>query len=144
MKKLSKEGFNRARDFLASNARPLEWALFQYTFENRSKEDALSALSILQCENGGFNDLGEGGHDGQTSMATTIAFGYLEALRADTDSDMVRRGIQFFLDSYDSLNQVWPPRPNMPEPITDRLPHALGNPSAEIVGYVWNTFGPGV
>jgi hypothetical protein len=124
MKKLSKEGFVRARDFLSSNNRPVEWSLFRYTFENGSKEDVLTALSAHQHECGGFCDLGEGGYEVPTTMATTIAFGYLRELGIDSGNPMIQRGIRFLLNSYDATNEVWPPRPNLTDPITDRLPHA--------------------
>ncbi|MDR0883430.1 MAG: hypothetical protein LBN05_02330 [Oscillospiraceae bacterium] len=46
--------YTRARDFLYRNARPLDFARFQYHFENGSKEAVLNALAAYQNEDGGF------------------------------------------------------------------------------------------
>ena len=40
--------FEKARDFIYRNARPLDLARWQYHFENGSKEAVLKALSYYQ------------------------------------------------------------------------------------------------
>lgn len=45
--------FEKARQFMYRNARPLDLARFQYHFENGSKENVLKVLSCYQNEDGG-------------------------------------------------------------------------------------------
>lgn len=45
--------FERAREFVYRNARPLDLARFQYHFENGSREAVLNVLSYYQNEDGG-------------------------------------------------------------------------------------------
>lgn len=46
--------FDKARTFVRRNARPLDLALWQYHFENGSKEAVMHALSAYQNPDGGF------------------------------------------------------------------------------------------
>jgi hypothetical protein len=46
--------FEKARTFIYRNARPLDFARWQYQFENGSKEAVLNALSFYQNEDGGL------------------------------------------------------------------------------------------
>ena len=46
--------FNNARNFIYRNARPIEFALWKYHFENGSKESVLEALKAYQNDDGGF------------------------------------------------------------------------------------------
>jgi hypothetical protein len=56
MKKLSKQAFEEIRIWIYRNARQLEIELWQYYFENGSKENVLSALSLYQNDDGGFGN----------------------------------------------------------------------------------------
>jgi hypothetical protein len=51
---LSKSDFQEIRSWVFRNARPLELALWQYHFENGSKENVLSVLAMYQNDDGGF------------------------------------------------------------------------------------------
>lgn len=46
--------FNKAKEFIYKNARPLDYARWQYLFENGSQENVLSILTAYQNEDGGF------------------------------------------------------------------------------------------
>lgn len=48
------EAFEKARDFIYRNARPVDLACFQYHFEGGEKENVLNALSYYQNNDGGF------------------------------------------------------------------------------------------
>jgi hypothetical protein len=52
--KLKKENFNRARDFILTNARMIERRLFQFHFENDSPEGIFHALYAYRNSDGGF------------------------------------------------------------------------------------------
>lgn len=51
---MGKITFEKAREFMYRNARPLDLARFQYHFENGSKEAVINVLSYYQNEDGGF------------------------------------------------------------------------------------------
>lgn len=46
--------FNKAKEFIYKNARPLDCARWQYLFENGSRENVLNFLAAYQNEDGGF------------------------------------------------------------------------------------------
>lgn len=46
--------FERAKNFIYRNARPIDLARWQYHFENGSRENVLNALAFYQNEDGGF------------------------------------------------------------------------------------------
>ncbi|WP_066894697.1 hypothetical protein [Clostridium nigeriense] len=48
--------YEKARNFIYKNARPLDIARWKYLFENGSKEDVLTALRVYQNEDGGFGN----------------------------------------------------------------------------------------
>ncbi len=56
MKELSKKSFEEIQLWMYRNARPLELAIWQYEFENGSKEKVLAALSKYQNKDGGFGN----------------------------------------------------------------------------------------
>ena len=46
--------FEKAKDFIYKNARPLDFARWKLLFDNGSKEDVLSALAAYQNADCGF------------------------------------------------------------------------------------------
>ena len=46
--------FNKAKEFIYKNARPLDCARWQYLFENGNGENVLNFLAAYQNEDGGF------------------------------------------------------------------------------------------
>lgn len=46
--------FEKARKYIYRQARPLDFARWQYHFENGTKENVLVALSMYQNNDGGF------------------------------------------------------------------------------------------
>jgi len=54
MKRLSREAFDRARQFLKTQARPLDRAMFEYRFEGASAESVIAELARFQNDDGGF------------------------------------------------------------------------------------------
>jgi len=134
---LTPEQFARARDYLMRCGRPLEQALFRRFFEAGATDDVLSALEGHQTDCGGFLDMGEGGPDGPSPIGSTVAFQHLVDIGAAADCSMVQRGIDYFLSTYDHEHNVWPQAEETPEYFERALPRHWGNPSAEIVGYLW-------
>ncbi|MBL4931825.1 hypothetical protein [Clostridium paridis] len=56
MKKLSQEAYQEISSWVHRNARPLDLALWQYHFENGSKDAVISALKFYQNSDGGFGN----------------------------------------------------------------------------------------
>ena len=136
--KLSQQAFESAREYLISDGRPLEQALFLHLFERGSLDEALHALEMHQTDDGAFRDMGEGDSGTSSPIDSTIAFQHLVDLGISADNAIVKRGIQYFLSTYDSTHQAWPQKTTDPEYLVRDLPEHWGNPSAEIVGYLWH------
>jgi hypothetical protein len=56
MKKLIQKDFQEIRNWIYRNARPLDFAIWQYTFENGSKDAIIEILSQYQNNDGGFGN----------------------------------------------------------------------------------------
>lgn len=56
MTKLSQEDYKEIKTWVYRNARPLEYALWNYHFEGESVDTVLSALKTYQNEDGGFGN----------------------------------------------------------------------------------------
>ncbi|MRG86069.1 hypothetical protein [Salinibacillus xinjiangensis] len=151
MRKLSKQAFQGATNWILKNGRPLEQATIKHSFMDGTTESILNALEKYQNENGGFGHGLEADFrlPDSSSLATTVAmqhlihFGQLE--KAD---EMITKAIQYFEQSYNEKRGGWYA---VPEAVND-YPHAFwwtvhedgmswidhnwGNPSAEIIGYL--------
>lgn len=156
MKKLTQAAFQRARAFVVTQGRELERRRFEFHFESGSPAAVLDALASYQNDDGGF------GHGlepdlrttASSAIATTVGFQILREVQAPADHALARKGIEYFLATYDESRQVWPIVP----PAANAAPHApwwnyaksaatfgqfLVNPRAEIVGYL-HDFSAGV
>lgn len=151
---LSSSAAAKARDYVDTQARKvdslyltgamglLRWAEF---------EDALTAF---QNEDGGFGHAIEPDFRVPASSvtATTVAFQYLQALEVPNSANLVRRGIDYLLATYNQQSRSWPP---VCEEIT-RYPRASwwnycppisynadepnwANPNIEVIG-ILNTY----
>ena len=156
MKKLTQAAFQRAKNFIMEQGRAVDQKRFEFHFEDGSADAVLAALSPYQNDDGGFGHSLE--PDIRTSassaIVTTIGFQLLREIQAPASHRMVRKGIQYFIDTYDESQQVW----HIVPPEVDAAPHApwwnyenttgtfgrfLVNPRAEIVGYL-HEFSDGV
>ena len=101
MKKLSKNSFEEIRLWVYRNARQIELALWQYEFENGSREAVISALSYYQNGDGGFgNALEPDCWNPDSSPYTTLnAAGKLRNIHFTDVSHPVMRGILKFFES---------------------------------------------
>jgi len=124
---LTRERFEDAKSYLLRAGRPLEQQLFRYHFENGDAAAVLRELATHQMPAGGFRDMGEGDSDVSSPMGTTCAFQHLVELPIAGDHPTVRQGIGYFLSTYDADRDGWSEEHDL----------HWGNPSAEIVGYLW-------
>ena len=109
MKNLSGEGFNRARDFLYSQARPLEKAIFKLEFENGSFEDVLTELAKFQNPDGGFGQALEPDvrTPSSSALCTEMGLRYLAERDIPADHSMVGGAVKYLLESFVADAQVW-------------------------------------
>ncbi len=149
MKRLTQEAFQSAKNFIMDQGRELDQRRFEFHFEAGSDDDVLTALRSYQNDDGGFGNSLE--PDIRTSassaIATTVGFQVLREIRAPAEHTLVRKGIEYFLATYNKSRRVWQIIP----PEVEEAPHApwwnyedsaenfgqfLVNPRAEIVGYL--------
>lgn len=156
MRQLTHAAFQRAKNFIMDQGRALDQRRFEFHFEDGSADAVLAALAPYQNDDGGFAHSLEPDirTPASSAIVTTIGFQMLREVRAPANHILVRKGIQYFIATYDESQQVWPIVP----PEVDEAPHApwwnyekspetfgqfLVNPRAEIVGYL-HEFSDGV
>jgi hypothetical protein len=152
MMKLSRDGWESARSFLYTHARPLEQKLFSYHFENGSRDEAVKELSFFQNDDGGFGNSLEPDFRLQVSspMATTAALQIAKELDLGKDHPIIMKALTYLEGVYDHNLKTWHAVP----PEVNDVPHApwwhfdtekgysgvqttWANPNAEIVGYFY-------
>ena len=109
MKRLSPERFHRARQFLKTEARPLDRAQFEHRFESAPAEHVLAELACYQNPDGGFGRALEPDVRTPTSsaLATGIGLSVLEELGCGSDHPMVADAVRFLRQTFDELSQTW-------------------------------------
>jgi hypothetical protein len=122
MKELSREAFNRAKQYIMTRGRDLDRNLFAYTFEGGGLKGVLSALRAYQNPDGGFGHALEPDLRTQASsaIATQQAFNYLREIKASASEAVVISGIKYLLKTFDTQLGVWPIIP----PEVEEAPHA--------------------
>ncbi len=139
--------FKKARDFVYRNARPLEFALWQYHFENGNVEKVLDILRSYQNDDGGFGGLECDCWNPESSpihtwQATTI----IAELGFPEQAKHIINNILRYLESGNSFS----PEHNQWEnviPSNNNYPHAIWweysenreykyNPTASLVGFI--------
>ncbi|AEY66544.1 hypothetical protein [Clostridium sp. BNL1100] len=101
MKKLTLKDYKEIKSWMYRNARPLELAIWQFYFENGSKEAVLSALEIYQNDDGGFGHALEADSwNPNSSPYTTLkAINILKEVGFNDKHHPIVRGIFKFLES---------------------------------------------
>jgi hypothetical protein len=109
MKRLSREAFARARQFLKTAARPVERAMFEHLFETGPADRVTVELARFQNEDGGFGQALEPDlrTPSSSALATGIGLRMLRKLGCSADHQMVRRAVQYLLATFDQETNVW-------------------------------------
>jgi hypothetical protein len=109
MRQLSRAAFERAREFLKTQARPLDRALFEHHFERAPTESVLRELAHFQNDDGGFGHALEPDMRAPTSsaLATGIGLRLLSELDCTADHPMVQRALKYLLATFDASTKVW-------------------------------------
>lgn len=104
MERLTKKDFNEIRTWIHRNARQIELALWQYEFENGSKEAVLEALSFYQNEDGGFGNTLEADswNPNSTPYTTMHAVSMLNNIGFSDAEHPIVKGILRFFDNNSS------------------------------------------
>ena len=122
MKRLSCGAFDRARQFLKTQARPLDRAMFEHRFEGGSAERVLGELARFQNDDGGFGQALEPDlrTPSSSALATGIGLRILKEVHCPADHPMAHRAVEFLLATFDHQAGVWRVAP----PDTNAHPHA--------------------
>ena len=150
-KRLSEAQFQNAAKFIREQARPLDRSLFEFHFESGSASAVSSELAKFQNDDNGFGHALEPDFrlTASSPMATTVAFQYLREIGATSSDELVKQGITYFANTYDTEFKGWH---STPKSLNDQ-PHApwwhhnedsgsavdsmgWANPNAEIVAYL--------
>lgn len=102
----------RARKFIYQNARPLDFARWQYHFENGSKDAVLAALDAYQNEDGGFGYGLEADcfNPNSSPIQTWVATEILKEIDFEDREHPVIKGILAYLASgadFDEQRRQW-------------------------------------
>lgn len=123
MKKLDQSSYREVKNWMHRNARPLELALWQYYFEEGSREKIAEELSYYQNEDGGFGNCLEADswNPESTPYGVLIAVGILRENGVfDPKSPMVQGIFRYLESGVYSSGQGW----LFCIPSNDLYPHA--------------------
>ncbi len=122
MKQFTHEAYLRARDFLKTQARPIERALFEYQFEGGTREAVIAALAGYQNPDGGFGHALEPDlrAPDSSALATGHALTWLWKTGIPAEHEMVRRAVRWSLETLDPQTRVW----RIVPPGANEYPHA--------------------
>lgn len=103
---------DKAKEFIKKKARPIDLAVYNYYFENGSKEAVINELMKYQNPDGGFGHALEADNWNPNSnpIATNDAIITLYSIKAiDKDSEIVKGIIKYIdsLDSFDKEKKCW-------------------------------------
>ncbi len=122
MKTLTKENFQRARQWLGQKGRPLDWILFLFHFEHLPKESVVTVLQSFQNSDGGFGHALE--PDLRTpqssALATAIALRILVETGIAAENPLLRRTLSYLEKTLDRDKLIWPIAPQARQ----AFPHA--------------------
>jgi hypothetical protein len=152
MKKLTKESFEKAKNWVEENGRPLEKARLEFIFDDADAKKVVDTLKTFQNKDCGFGNAMEPDLRTPVSsiLGTSLAFQILRSLKYEGDSlNVAKSVIQFILKNYNETDQSWRIIPKEAENSphapwwnqTDREDNFQGfhlNPTAEILGYLYD------
>ena len=141
--------YEKARGFIYRNARPIELALWKYHFENGSREDILTALSMYQNTDGGFGHALEADSFNPNSapIQTLTACEILREIDFEDGSHPIVKGILRYLESGADFSEEYNQWLNAVKSNND-YPHAVWwdysekekdlsyNPTAGLAGFI--------
>ncbi|MHB1152612.1 MAG: hypothetical protein ACYCWE_06435 [Eubacteriales bacterium] len=101
--KLTRENFQKARNYVFAHSDDINLAWFRYNFENSDTDTFMDTLAKYQHENGGFGGLVyEWEYNGPTLKDTEHAFRYIFYLKDKPSADhpVIQKMMKYLLDRY--------------------------------------------
>jgi hypothetical protein len=109
LKKLTPVNFAKARDYIFSDARPLDKALFRYHFQDGPSTAVWQELAAYQNADGGFGHALE--PDLRTPSSSALATGIALRLLAETgtprEHPLVQEALAYLAETLDLLTLTW-------------------------------------
>ncbi len=122
MKKLSQDSYEQAKQYLETQARPIDRAVFEFWFQAGSPDQVIAELALFQNPDGGFGNALE--PDNRTPSSSAIATGIglrtLESIGRTAADPIVRNAIEYLVNTFDGQTKTWRPVPTD----TEDYPHA--------------------
>jgi len=109
MKKLPRAQFERASNYLKTQARPIERAIFEHDFEAGPVDAVLAQLGKFQNPDGGFGNALEPDMRSPSSsaLATEVGLRILVELGVSSTHEMVQAAVKYTLGSIDRHTSTW-------------------------------------
>lgn len=152
MVKITEKQIDKAEEYLRENCRPLEQARLGYLFRNGDVKQYIEELKKYQNSDGGFGNGLEPDFllPYSSPLATSLAFQFLSEIPEPQASDLIEKAIGYLENTLNKERNNWFA---VPKEVND-YPHAVwwnwdpetkqtvideswGNPSAELIGYLW-------
>lgn len=149
------EHIQKAKNYVRTNARPIDRELYLYEFEQNNASKVLTELLKFQNEDGGFGNAIEPDlrMPQSSPIATTVAFQYLNEIKNNIPNELVQSGINYFIQTKEEystnleLDNYWPStslavNSYLHAPwweLSERKEPKLAdwpNPNVEIIGYL--------
>lgn len=138
--------FEKAREFIYRNARPIDLALWRYHFESGSADDVYTALSVYQNNDGGFAYGIEPDflNENSTPVATWCAIQHLKEIGINGNCAIVKGILKYLDNGKDFSDGKW----HNVVPTNNDYPHAIwwhcsdgvgkpdDNPTVSLAGFV--------
>lgn len=107
LKMITNKTFLEISNWVYRNAREIELSLWRYYFENRRKEDVLSALLVYQNEDGGFGHALEpdNWNPNSSPYSTLFAINILRDIEYTDLSHPIYKGIMNYLNSQNDFKE---------------------------------------
>lgn len=149
MERLTPENFQRARNFVMTEGRPIDQARWRYFFEAGSADEVWSALAKFQNDDGGFGHALEPDYRAPFSsvLATQTALHILHDVDTPADHPLLQGAYKYLAQTFDPESRVWrflpegvSGYPHAPWWDQTRLAESFGgfivNPRANILGHM--------
>ena len=108
VKRLGRDGWDRAVAFVEAHAAPLDRALGRHHLLGGDRQEVVDALAVLQNPDGGFAGMeADFSEDSSAVVSTLRALQILEELDATADHPMVIRAIDGLAADYDPAWRSW-------------------------------------
>lgn len=150
-----KDKFTKAKQYIKTNARLLDKALFEFEFNDGSPQTVLDILVTYQNDDGGFGKALEPDlrMNESSVLATTVALQYVNELNLSKPDEMIERAIKYLIKEKQHFSEGFPLN-NFWYPVSieqNQSPHApwwhieklkapeieeWPNPSVEVIGYL--------